>query len=281
MMIPQSKGKDLDKVPKSKLLLDGYYLSIKYDGNYVQIHKKGDTVKFYTSGGKPFYIANIAEELIELNPGVDFILEAEYINESSGKLGQRRKAAKLTTYRTMFGKAKSLASEDEKFMVFDVIKIGTFAERLDTLVNIKGGRHCETAVQYGPYSLEECKDSAKGFIKRGFEGVYLKHKDHEYYAGKRVNNAIKLKMRPTVDLLCTGVIAGEGKYTGMIGSLELTDSFGRVVCVGSGLSDLDRSGSVTNYLDKVIEIEYEQIMDTYIQPTFVRVREDKIIAEID
>ena len=47
-MIEQCKGKDLTDVPKSRLLPDGWYTSIKYDGNYVQIEKKGNEVKFYT-----------------------------------------------------------------------------------------------------------------------------------------------------------------------------------------------------------------------------------------
>ena len=35
------------------------------------------------------------------------------------------------------------------------------------------------------------------------------------------------------------------------------------------------------YLGKVTEIEYEQILDIYIQLVFIRVREDKNIKEID
>jgi diguanylate cyclase (GGDEF)-like protein len=43
-MIKQCKGKDLDKIAKSRLLQEDYYLSTKYDGNYCQIHKVGDEV---------------------------------------------------------------------------------------------------------------------------------------------------------------------------------------------------------------------------------------------
>ena len=50
-MIKQCKGKDLATVPTSELLAE-YYDSIKYDGNYVQIHKNGMQVKFYTSAVK-------------------------------------------------------------------------------------------------------------------------------------------------------------------------------------------------------------------------------------
>ena len=103
----------------------------------------------------------------------------------------------------------------------------------------------------------------------------------KYHVGKRVNHSIKLKYRPTADLLCIDVEQGEGKYTGMIGSLVLQDMTGRVVKVGSGLSDFDRTMLSGHFINSIIEIEYEQIMDTYIQPTFIRVRDDKTKEEID
>ena len=105
--------------------------------------------------------------------------------------------------------------------------------------------------------------------------------DSLYHQGKRVNHAIKLKGRLTADLYCLGSNIGEGKYKGMLGSLVLKDSKGRLVCVGSGLDDVDRNKGLSYFVGKVIEIEYEQIQDTYIQPTYIRIREDKTKEEID
>ena len=45
----------------------------------------------------------------------------------------------------------------------------------------------------------------------------------------------------------------------MIGSLVLKDSKGRIVKVGSGLDDNDRSKKQPDFIGKVIEVEYEQI----------------------
>ena len=89
----------------------------------------------------------------------------------------------------------------------------------------------------------------------------------------------KYKKRRTADLLCIGTTEGEGKYEGQLGSLVLRDNSGRVCNVGSGLDDDDRL--LDDWIDKVIEIEFEQIIDTYIQPTFIRVRDDKDATEID
>jgi len=291
-MIAQCKGKDISKVSKSKLLEGGWYASIKYDGNYVQIHKKGNSITFFTSGGKEFYIEHIADELCNLNPNVDFIIECEYIANTSGKLGCRTSAAKLTTYRTNYSKGLESGAfvGNDIFMVFDCIAYGkdralvnsdTFETRLQNLYDLDLGTHCERAfILNNKFSLD--KIDAQPFINDGYEGLFLKHKDHVYLPGKRVNNAIKLKGRKTADLLCIGVEPGEGKYEGMIGSLILTDSSGRIVRVGSGLDDSDRNLAFDLvFKNKVIEIEYEQIIDTYIQPTYIRVRDDKTKEEID
>ncbi len=76
-MIKQCKGKDLGKVPKSKLE-DLFYLGVKYDGHYVQIHKVNDKVRFFTSGGKEFYHELAAEAVKALGQN-NAILEAEFI----------------------------------------------------------------------------------------------------------------------------------------------------------------------------------------------------------
>jgi len=86
---------------------------------------------------------------------------------------------------------------------------------------------------------------------------------------------VKYKKRPTVDLLCIGTAKGEeGKqYEHAIGSLILQDSKGRTVNVSSGLSKELRFKDPDTFIGKVIEIEYEQIIDTYIQPAFICIRE--------
>ena len=63
--------------------------------------------------------------------------------------------------------------------------------------------------------------------------------------------------------------------------MVLRDKKGRIVAVGSGLDDIDRIRKYNYFLNKVIEIEYEQIMDTYIQPVVICRREDKSIEDID
>ena len=272
--IKQCKGKDISKIPASKLVEnDFYYVSKKYDGNYVQIHKKGDKVKFYTSGAKEFYPIDIADKLMEMEE--DFILEAEYIANTDGKLGSRGKCT-LTTARTLFSKGLPYYNRGGVFKVFNLIHMDDFDSRINRLWMLDLPKELERVDQITVSSLSNGKEIKDKYVASGYEGAMVVSLSAEYKPGKRVNNVIKLKSRETVDLVCFGVLPGEGKYEGLIGSLQLTDTdTGITVCVGSGLSDKDRHRNPKVFLDKVVEIEYERIDKTYIQPVYKGVRYDK------
>lgn len=285
-MIAQCKGKDIDNVPASRLIKDGWLATVKYDGNYVQIVKSGTDVTVWTSGGKPYKCEDLDEFF--LNSVEDFIIECEYIGNTDGKLGSRGQCT-TTTYRVNTEKGIPNPTSG-RYKAFDILSYngktltGTYPNRMAFLRNLELPSNIEVVCVYGldePFTIEQAKTLASCFIKDGWEGMYIKHISHTQEAGKRVNTAIKIKGRRTADLLCTGVEDGTGKYLGLIGSLELQDKSGRVVNVGSGLNDYQRALSPNEFIGKVIEIEYEQILDTYIQPTFIRVREDKTSEEID
>jgi ATP-dependent DNA ligase len=277
-MIKQCKGKMLDKVPTSKLLSGPYYLSIKYDGNYCQIHKKGKEVTVFSSGNKPIKLNDLGYELSKIDS--DFILECEFIGESEGKLGDRTKCGMMTTWRTRTAKGLQSNCNNNRFMVFDIIEENlTFQERLRKLNSLELPKQLVKVNHILVQDINRAKQYLGEMVNKNYEGIYLKHPKHLYKPGKRVNDAVKLKGRPTADLLCIDILEGEGKYQDMIGSLVLTDKLGRIVKVGSGLDDNDRAKHKSYFLDKIIEIEYEQILDTYIQPTYIRIRDDK--KEID
>lgn len=278
-MVKQCKGKDIQDVPRSKLDTQAeYYGSIKYDGNYVQICKTGDSVRFFTSGGKEFYHSLVSKHLQQTLPEDSFILECEFTADTEGLLGDRRCAAKLTTYRTNFMKRQVNRNEyGDKFRIFDVILANTpFYERLQWLkANFIEDFNLIAPVEFELNSLDYFISRARKLVRQGYEGMFLKKYNHLYIAGKRVNEALKLKYRKTIELTCIGIEAGTGKYSGQIGSLLLQDDEGRLVYVGSGLNDKDRDLDFEYFVGKQIEIAYEQCMDTYIQPTFVRVRSEE------
>ena len=279
-MIKQMKGKMLDKIPVSRLAENNYYMSIKYDGNYCQIHKNGNFVIVKTSGGKDVYLPELEEQLNNIT-NEDVILEAEFVGESKGKLGDRTKCGIMTTWRV--NTAKGIRNElgKNRFMVFDIIKDGIFADRLKELPKYQTKNLI--SVTHSLTTLEEAKKELKTILQLDYEGLVLKHAKNIYKPGKRVNDIIKLKGRATADLICIGTEGGElgSKYEHMIGSLVLRNKRGITVKVGSGLDDADRSMGPDYYIGKVVEIEFEQILDTYIQPTFITVRHDKTIKDID
>jgi len=282
------KGKAFDKLPKKTLVTfdnTNYLVSTKYDGNQIFITKHGEEIRFYTSDWKEFYLDLVADEL--LNVDADFVLVGEFLYDCEGKLGDRRKSAILTTYRTNYSKGLNNNSIDEdKTMVkvFDCLRVDKegnlqtnipYATRLMDVSLITDELQYLDIVDHGFMTGSQAKNFAKDMVNLGWEGVMLVEPNTEYKIGKRVNHSIKLKYRKTVDLLCIDTEVGEGKYSNQIGALVLRDTTGNTVRVGSGLSDIDRNYNPNYYIGKIIEIEYEQLMDTYIQPTFICVREDK------
>lgn len=285
-MIEQCKGKDIANVAPSKLAPNKWIATTKYDGNYVQIHKFNREIQFWTSGGKQFYIPEIADYLYENNPD-DFIIECEYIADTDGKLGSRVKCS-TGNLRSNFEKNIPCVGT-YKFMVFDILHFNgsvmdwPYSDRIrlmDEELELPRGMTTASVIGWD-LTIEQAKELAHSVVKNGFEGIYCKQMNHTYEPGKRLNTAIKIKFRPTADLHCIDVTEGTGKYSGMIGSLVLKDRSGRVVQVGSGLSDYERMQNPDYFIGKVIEVEYEQLLATYIQPTFVGVRDDKTIEDID
>jgi ATP-dependent DNA ligase len=291
MSFKPQKGKAYENLPQKALNTfddDLWVVSTKYDGNQIFITKLNDKVSMYTSDWKEFHIATVAEEVRNLEG--NFIVIGEFMQGCEGKLGDRVHSAVLTTYRTNFSKGLSNSSAIEakaNIKVFDLLFYSDYApvplitpkyiDRLRKAVyRFEDCKYLST-IDHNILSGREAKDYAKLLVKQGWEGAMCVEPSSMYEVGKRVNHSVKLKYRKTADLLCIDIVPGEGKYEGQIGALLLKDSQGRLVSVGSGLYDYQRHLSAEAFLNKVAEIEYEQIIDTYIQPVFLCIREDKEI----
>ena len=283
-MVKQNKGKDLHKVPKSKLSQGPYLASKKFDGHYTQIIFDGTNVTFLTSGNKEFYLSDMAD-FIKNNYTQPFHIECEYNYHCEGKLGDRGKSAIITTYRTKFSKGINTTGNTSKdiFRVLDILSEPTrsFVARQEIARQLFRQMPWFYVPMQLMVSLDDGKELAQQWVKEGFEGAMLKHRDHLYQPGKRTNDIIKIKPRLTADLLCVGTKEGIGKYEGMIGALLLRDKAGREVWAGSGLSDADRNHMECYYIGTVYEIEYERIDETYIQPIIKYRRKDKSVEDID
>jgi DNA ligase-1 len=234
------------------------------------IHQDGTKTRWFTSDNKEFTLPFIL-------PTGNYVLIGEFMYGCSGKLGDRVKSAIITTLRTNFKKGiDSFINFDSiNIKIFDILNsdrvlTSTYTDRMRSLDTIHPNI---TLVSQKLVTGAEALEALPNLIKNGYEGIMLREPESPYEIGKRVHHSIKVKVRKTVDLRCIGVEEGLGKCNG-IGALILQDSDGRIVKVGSGLG-YDTPSRTMDYVGKIIEIQYEQILDTYIQPTFICVRDDK------
>lgn len=254
---------------------------IKYDGFFTTIHKKEEGIHFITSGGKLFDLANTLQ-FESLPLGIYF---AEFLGTSEGKLGDRGKAAVQTTLRVNTNKG---IDNDGiyNWRIFDGISHSDYASGVsDIPFKSRFQRIIDNSDLIPEYweveSREELKQLLEDVVALGWEGLIVNQPDMLWRKSKsRKVDHVKYKGRPTADLLCIEEVEGTGKYSGMIGALVLQDSKGRTVSVGSGLDDIDRTKH-GYFKGKVIEIAYEQILDTYIQPSYKNTREDKEKGDVD
>ncbi len=172
-MIKQNKGRDLHKVPKSKMPSGPFYVSKKYDGHYVQVKKSGNKIQFFTSGGKEFYLGDMAMYLQDRYRGVNFHVECEYNHNCYGRLGDRGKSAIITTYRTNYNKGIRTAGKPDRdiFRVLDILDMSggyEFRDRFKHIMAVFYGAEWFTVPhQLIVQTIEGAQDLAKQWVKEG------------------------------------------------------------------------------------------------------------------
>ncbi len=273
LLAAQAQGK-----MKNKILSFPLYAEIKYDGNYVTVRVESGIATFTTSGGLNYTHTDSAGDFF--NNLSDGVYIAERIGRD-GRLGTRR-------YCNLRGSKSAQTSTGHSYRVHDFISLTAYdlgetkepyKDRLFGITDIPLEYQSSGFFIFGSGELDDHLDRV---VNTGYEGLMLKDPEWRWRDTKsRKIECAKYKKRPTADLLCIGTLDGGGKYEGLLGSLLLVDSKGRKVYVGSGLSDSDRHKPTEFFTGKVIEVEYEQIIDTYIQPTFIQIRDDKTKEEID
>ena len=282
--LKQCKGKDLDKVAKSKLDEGYYFTSKKYDGNYVQIHKYGHEVTFYSSGGIPFKMEEVEKLILEANPNENFVLEVEYIGLTDGSLGSRDFCS-TTSFRSKTGKGiKNINLGKVRFKVFDILYYHNlssfpsaypiehnFSNRLMYLTKLGYTENMEL-VKHTFRPLDEALMLAREYVNNGGEGLFAIKAEHEIREGKRVNDAIKLKFYPRKEMLCVDASFGTGKYQNVISSLKLVDLDGTEVNVGGVIvGEMNRTDRF-DFIGSMVLVEYESFSSTYVQPRIKEIR---------
>lgn len=266
-----------NKLQLKKQLKFPLWAELKLDGNYVSVKVEDGKATFITSGNLQYTHDDMGGYIFQTLPNGVYL--AERI-AGKGKLGDRVRC-------NLTGPKIAQKSIGHTYTIHDWIPINDwvegntifdYAHRSTVLVSTVPSEFLPLGKLV--FSIEELDDLLKMVCNDGYEGLMLKQLDWKWKnTNSRTVDLCKYKKRRTADLRCIGVTGGEGKYNGKIGSLTLQDSNGRVCNVGSGLSDSDRSLRPEFFIGRIIEVEYEQIIDTYIQPTFIGIRFDKEVEE--
>lgn len=93
--------------------------------------------------------------------------------------------------------------------------------------------------------------------EKGWEGLMLNK--NTVWKNKRNNGILKVKSFKHADILCTGVVEGDGKYKGTLGLIKC-DYKGYELGVGSGFTDSQRDFFWNNpdeIVGKIVQIKYK------------------------
>jgi len=153
--------------------------------------------------------------------------------------------------RNLFSEVQSVTSRNRPhegwrkvtYNIFEVPNApGGLAERLQRLSQFLEDRP-HTPIRIIPQV--PCRDRAhleqtlSEIDAMGGEGVVLRNPDTSYETG-RSPNALKVKTFDDMEAVVIGYKPGKGKYTGLVGALEVRLDNGKIFYLGSGLSDTDR-----------------------------------------
>lgn len=139
-------------------------------------------------------------------------------------------------------------------------------------------------------SMEEALTISSNYMNQEFEGAILKD-NSVIWKNHTSPKMLKMKAILDCDLIVTGCEYGkaESKYHDKIGSLICESFCGRLkVNVGSGLTDADRDLPFSDYIGKVVEVQYNEKIkskskDTHslFLPIFQEIRHDKDKVDAD
>jgi DNA ligase-1 len=156
-------------------------------------------------------------------------------------IGRGRFEDVLATVRD--GVPDELAWKAVRYMVFDLPgHAGIFIERklaLETLL-ARVGSHTLQLVRHWQIRDEESLEAAlQAIVDAGGEGLVLRRGESRYIAG-RSDDLLKIKPYEDAEACVTAHLPGAGKYTGMLGALEVQMPNGTVFRIGTGFSDEQR-----------------------------------------
>jgi hypothetical protein len=263
------------------------YASTKYDGVRLLafIHPSHLPV-FKTRAGKTIEITSL---LRTMAPQLAGVYDGELVSGDGLQEGRTKITGAVN--KCLLGN-KTDIDQGYTFCIFDHLTIPEwitkgsrpFSDRYKLLKkSFIPDNNAIVAPQYKMESLEQINMLYADRINKGYEGIIARYGKDPYVWG-RSNKLIKKKATEECILECVGTTEGTGKYEGMIGALICQGLVkGKLVQakLGSGLTDHDREQASAHYIDKDIDVLYNDITIaegakyySLFLPRFKRIRGD-------
>lgn len=284
----------------------------KYDGSRFQFHKKGNWARLYSRRLEDVTAAlpDVIEQLMGATDH-DVILDGEVIAIKDGKPMPFQSV--LRRFRRRHDVAEAQEAIEMVPNVFDILYLD--GETLIDLPFVERRKKLESVVKM--YIAPQTVSSSQEIIEKtyndalaaGHEGIMIKVPSSPYSPGQRGKNWIKIKPEvDTLDLAVIGAEWGEGKRAHVFGSfLVACQDQGKLLPlsrVATGFSDeqlaevydllkdtVERKAGkeVTFEPTLVFEVGYAEIQASVNYeagfalrfPRFIRIRDDKDIADIE
>ena len=138
-----------------------------------------------------------------------------------------------------------------------------------------------------PNTPKAVDNVCRQFTAMGYEGVVLRHPHVAYHDGRN-GYLLKYKLFKEADLRIVGMVDGEGRLVGTLGSLVVEGEVEGVQvrsCVGTGLTDDDRKRLYQNadVVGKLLTVKYQALTEKPDKegfyslrfPSFIGVKEDR------
>ena len=240
------------------------YAHVKLDGHFLRVAKdQFGAVKCYTNHDRAeldlSWVPSMKNVWHRVPAGTDLLGELWYPEQPASYV-------------------KTAVVAKDPLLVFHVFAIPSASydaglEELDNLCVLWG---LHFAFYYGPIYSQ----SRLGL----FDPANLPPMQHEGFVMKEGNMIgwAKHKEFLTADLRVVDTVDGKGQHLGLMGSLVVADSTGRIVANVGGFTREERiNASVNSPIGKIIEVKYQYIgsQGKLRHPTFVRFRDDKTEAD--
>jgi DNA ligase-1 len=239
----------------------------KYDGERIQAHKKGDTVRLFSRRLEDIthQYPDVVEIVRERTRARSLIMEMECLATDPDS-GELRPFQELMRRRRKHGISEMREEIPVSLRAFDVLYVNgkdltrkPYSERRRVLGTVVDeNERIQLSEMRTVRTEEEMNEFFEESVTEGMEGIMAKALDAEYEAGARSFKWVKLKreyrseLRDTLDLVIVGAYAGRGKRSQFkYGSFLMSvyepenDTFPTVCKLGTGFTedDLNKLGT--------------------------------------